>query len=41
MKVAVIMGSKSDLPVLFGAIGDPKYDNNPNAKVRPSRMSIH
>ncbi|MEX0608637.1 MAG: 3-isopropylmalate dehydrogenase [Balneolaceae bacterium] len=21
--------------VLFGAIGDPKYDNNPNAKVRP------
>ncbi len=21
--------------ILFGAIGDPKYDNNPNAKVRP------
>ena len=21
--------------VLFGAIGDPKYDNDPNAKVRP------
>ncbi len=23
--------------VLFGAIGDPKYDNNPNAKVRPEQ----
>ena len=21
--------------VLFGAVGDPKYDNNPKAKVRP------
>nr|HPR33108.1 isocitrate/isopropylmalate family dehydrogenase [Prolixibacteraceae bacterium] len=21
--------------VLFGAIGDPKFDNDPNAKVRP------
>ena len=21
--------------ILFGAIGDPKYDNNPSAKVRP------
>ncbi|MCB0710677.1 MAG: 3-isopropylmalate dehydrogenase, partial [Chitinophagaceae bacterium] len=21
--------------ILFGAIGHPKYDNNPNAKVRP------
>ena len=21
--------------ILFGAIGDPKYDNNPKAKVRP------
>ena len=23
--------------VLFGAIGDPKYDNNPDAKVRPEQ----
>lgn len=23
--------------VLFGAIGDPKYDNNPNAEVRPEQ----
>ena len=23
--------------VLFGAIGDPKYDNNPTAKVRPEQ----
>src|SRR3989304_8093063 len=23
--------------VLFGAIGDPKYDNNPQAKVRPEQ----
>lgn len=23
--------------VLFGAIGDPKYDNNPNAKIRPEQ----
>lgn len=23
--------------VLFGAVGDPKYDNNPNAKVRPEQ----
>jgi 3-isopropylmalate dehydrogenase len=27
---------KSDA-VLFGAIGDPKYDNNPDAKVRPEQ----
>ena len=27
---------KSDA-VLFGAIGDPKYDNNPSAKVRPDQ----
>ena len=27
---------KSDA-VLFGAIGSPKYDNNPNAKVRPEQ----
>jgi len=27
---------KSDA-VLFGAIGDPKYDNNPGAKVRPEQ----
>ena len=23
--------------VLFGAIGDPKYDNNPEAKIRPEQ----
>jgi len=23
--------------VLFGAIGDPKYDNDPNAKIRPEQ----
>ncbi len=23
--------------VLFGAIGDPKYDNDPSAKVRPEQ----
>lgn len=23
--------------ILFGAIGDPKYDNNPNAKIRPEQ----
>ena len=23
--------------MLFGAIGDPKYDNNPHAKVRPEQ----
>ena len=23
--------------VLFGAVGDPRYDNNPNAKVRPEQ----
>lgn len=23
--------------VLFGAIGDPKYDNNPNARIRPEQ----
>ncbi|MGM0376442.1 MAG: isocitrate/isopropylmalate family dehydrogenase, partial [Bacteroidota bacterium] len=27
---------KSDA-VLFGAIGDPKYDNDPKAKVRPEQ----
>jgi len=27
---------KSDA-VLFGAIGDPKYDNDPNAKIRPEQ----
>ncbi|MES2543651.1 MAG: 3-isopropylmalate dehydrogenase [Bacteroidota bacterium] len=27
---------KSDA-VLFGAIGDPKYDNNPDAKIRPEQ----
>jgi 3-isopropylmalate dehydrogenase len=28
---------KSSHAVLFGAIGDPKYDNNPSAKVRPEQ----
>jgi 3-isopropylmalate dehydrogenase len=28
---------KSSNAVLFGAIGDPKYDNNPAAKVRPEQ----
>jgi 3-isopropylmalate dehydrogenase len=28
---------KSSDAVLFGAIGDPKYDNNPKAKVRPEQ----
>ena len=28
---------KSSYAVLFGAIGDPKYDNNPAAKVRPEQ----
>ncbi|MFT4849830.1 MAG: 3-isopropylmalate dehydrogenase, partial [Sediminicola sp.] len=26
---------KSSDAILFGAIGDPKYDNDPSAKVRP------
>ncbi|WP_111709683.1 3-isopropylmalate dehydrogenase [Lutibacter citreus] len=28
--------SKADA-ILFGAIGDPKYDNNPNIKIRPEQ----
>ncbi len=28
---------KNSDAVLFGAIGDPKYDNNPSAKVRPEQ----
>lgn len=28
---------KSSDALLFGAIGDPKYDNNPNARVRPEQ----
>lgn len=28
---------RSSDAVLFGAIGDPKYDNNPDAKVRPEQ----
>ncbi|MFM7022444.1 MAG: 3-isopropylmalate dehydrogenase [Flavobacteriales bacterium] len=28
---------KNSDAILFGAIGDPKYDNNPNAKVRPEQ----
>lgn len=32
----LILCKESDA-VLFGAIGDPKYDNNPDAKVRPEQ----
>ncbi|TYP97042.1 3-isopropylmalate dehydrogenase [Tenacibaculum adriaticum] len=32
----IILCEKSDA-VLFGAIGDPKYDNDPTAKVRPEQ----
>lgn len=32
----LILCKKSDA-ILLGAIGDPKYDNNPNAKVRPEQ----
>jgi 3-isopropylmalate dehydrogenase len=32
----LLLCKKSDA-VLFGAIGDPKYDNNPDAKVRPEQ----
>ena len=28
---------KSSDAIMFGAIGDPKYDNDPNAKVRPEQ----
>jgi 3-isopropylmalate dehydrogenase len=28
---------KSNDAILFGAIGDPKYDNDPNAKIRPEQ----
>ena len=28
---------KSSDAILFGAIGDPKYDNDPSAKVRPEQ----
>ena len=28
---------KSNDAILFGVIGDPKYDNDPNAKVRPEQ----
>lgn len=28
---------KSTDAILFGAIGDPKYDNNPSAKIRPEQ----
>jgi 3-isopropylmalate dehydrogenase len=28
---------KSSDAVLFGAIGDPKYDNDPKAKIRPEQ----
>jgi 3-isopropylmalate dehydrogenase len=32
----IALCDKSDA-ILFGAIGDPKYDNDPNAKVRPEQ----
>jgi|UniRef100_UPI004047BCE8 3-isopropylmalate dehydrogenase len=32
----IALCKKSDA-ILFGAIGDPKYDNNPSAKVRPEQ----
>jgi len=32
-----IEACKASDAILFGAIGDPKYDNNPNAKVRPEQ----
>jgi 3-isopropylmalate dehydrogenase len=34
---ATLKASLESDAVLFGAIGDPKYDNNPNAKVRPEQ----
>ncbi|MRR18791.1 3-isopropylmalate dehydrogenase [bacterium] len=32
-----LMKCKSSDAVLFGAIGDPKYDNDPSAKIRPEQ----
>lgn len=32
-----IASCKNSDAILFGAIGDPKYDNNPTAKVRPEQ----
>lgn len=34
---ATIQSCKNSDAVLFGAIGHPKYDNDPNAKVRPEQ----
>lgn len=34
---ATLQTCKDSDAVLFGAIGDPKYDNNPDAKVRPEQ----
>ena len=34
---ATLKASLDSDAVLFGAIGDPKYDNDPNAKVRPEQ----
>ena len=31
----VLNEAKKSDAILFGAIGDPKYDNNPKAKIRP------
>lgn len=32
-----LMLCKNTNAVLFGAVGDPKYDNNPDAKIRPEQ----
>mgnify|MGYP002712963370 CR=1 FL=1 len=34
---ATITSCKNSDAILFGAIGDPKYDNDPSAKVRPEQ----
>ena len=34
---ATLQLCKSSDAILFGSIGDPKYDNNPDAKVRPEQ----
>ena len=34
---ATLKASLESDAVLFGAIGDPKFDNDPNAKVRPEQ----
>jgi 3-isopropylmalate dehydrogenase len=34
---STLITCKANDAILFGAIGDPKYDNNPSAKVRPEQ----